>query len=136
MAPAFVAVHVGAGHHARSTEAAMKQLCADTCLAAMKRLRDGSLALDAAEAAVQRLEDHPATNAGTGSALNWDGKVECDAAIMDGNSNLFACIGAVPSNSCSSSKFRRCQEPCLAGSENFGGAATIRKTRQANVSAS
>jgi taspase (threonine aspartase 1) len=97
MTKAFVAVHVGAGRHCRSTEPALKQLCAITCTTTMKSLQKGQTAIDAAEIAVKLLENHPGTNAGIGSSLNWDGKVECDAAMMDGCSGRFACIGAVPS---------------------------------------
>lgn len=55
-------------------------------------LKAGGSALDAVEAAVCFLEDHPAFNAGRGAVLNADGEIELDASIMDG-SNLMA--GAV-----------------------------------------
>jgi beta-aspartyl-peptidase (threonine type) len=45
--------------------------------------RDGS-ALDAVEAAIIVLEDEPVFDAGYGSHLNLDGRVECDAIIMNG----------------------------------------------------
>ncbi|BAA29304.1 isoaspartyl peptidase/L-asparaginase family protein [Pyrococcus horikoshii] len=48
-----------------------------------KELRKGS-ALDAVEEAIKVLEDNPIFNAGTGSVLTIDGKVEMDAAIMRG----------------------------------------------------
>ena len=41
-------------------------------------------ALEAVEAAVARLEDEPALNAGYGAVLNFDGHVELDAGIADG----------------------------------------------------
>ena len=59
------------------------------CLAAVdagwKLLGAGGCALDAAEAAVRILENNPIFNAGHGSTLNAEGKVEMDAAIMDGS---------------------------------------------------
>ena len=61
-------------------------------LVGWKELKRGS-AIDAVEEAVKTLEDNPIFNAGTGSALTLDGKVEMDAAIM--RSNLEA--GAVAS---------------------------------------
>lgn len=47
-------------------------------------LLSGGSALDAVEAAVRVLEDNPRFNAGTGSALARDGRVEMDALIQDG----------------------------------------------------
>jgi len=61
-------------------------------LVGWKELKRGS-AIDAVEEAVKTLEDNPIFNAGTGSVLTLDGKVEMDAAIM--RSNLEA--GAVAS---------------------------------------
>jgi beta-aspartyl-peptidase (threonine type) len=49
-------------------------------------LEDGGDALDAAEAAVRELEDCPLFNAGRGAVLTSDGRVEMDAAVMDGSS--------------------------------------------------
>lgn len=47
-------------------------------------LRAQGSALDAVEAAVRALEDEPLFNAGRGAVFTDEGKVELDAAIMDG----------------------------------------------------
>ncbi len=48
-------------------------------------LARGGSALDAVEAAVRALEDSPKFNAGRGAVLTYEGTIELDAAIMDGN---------------------------------------------------
>jgi len=48
-------------------------------------LRSGGAALDAVQAAVRVLEDDPHFNAGRGSVFTAEGRIECDAAIMDGH---------------------------------------------------
>ncbi|KAJ4961846.1 hypothetical protein NE237_021756 [Protea cynaroides] len=93
----FVAVHVGAGFHAPSNEKALRRAIKRACLAAASVLRKGSGGcIDAVSAAIQVLEDDPSTNAGRGSNLTEDGRVECDASIMDGDSGAFGAVGAVP----------------------------------------
>ncbi len=47
-------------------------------------LAAGGSALDAVESAARVLEENPAFNAGRGSVLTAEGRVELDAAIMDG----------------------------------------------------
>ena len=47
-------------------------------------LAGGGSALDAAEASVKLLEDDPHFNAGRGSVFTYEGRIEMDAAIMDG----------------------------------------------------
>jgi L-asparaginase / beta-aspartyl-peptidase len=58
-------------------------------------LTDGGRALDAVEAAVRTLEDHPRFNAGRGSVLTSAGTVEMDASIMDGDRLDCGAVGAV-----------------------------------------
>lgn len=47
-------------------------------------LKNGGSALDAVEASVKVLEDHPLFNAGKGAVFTHEGKNELDAAIMNG----------------------------------------------------
>lgn len=47
-------------------------------------LKSGGAALDACEQAIIELEDEPVFDAGIGSHLNRDGKVQLDAILMDG----------------------------------------------------
>jgi len=57
----------------------------------------GGSALQAVEACASLLEDDPIFNAGCGSVLNENGKVEMDAAIMDGRDLSAGSVAAVDS---------------------------------------
>lgn len=58
-------------------------------------LEQGGSALDAVEAAVVVMEDDETFDAGRGSFLNREGKVQCDALIMDGATLRAGGVGCV-----------------------------------------
>lgn len=58
-------------------------------------LAAGGSALDAVEAAVVSMEDSGSFDAGRGSVLNQDGRVQLDALIMDGATLAAGAVGAV-----------------------------------------
>ena len=93
-APAII-VHGGAGSIKDDSLPIRLEGCKAAALAGWHVLQRGGAALDAVEAAVVVLEDDPLFNAGTGSTLNSLGKVEMDAAIMEGNSLRAGAVAAV-----------------------------------------
>jgi len=58
-------------------------------------LQAGGHALDAVEAAIRSMEDNPALNAGTGCALNSEGRAQLDASIMEGAALKAGAVAAV-----------------------------------------
>jgi beta-aspartyl-peptidase (threonine type) len=65
-------------------EAAIRDALLRALAAGGAILRAGGHALDAAEAAVRVLEDDEHFNAGRGSVFTYEGRIEMDAAVMDG----------------------------------------------------
>jgi len=94
IAPSII-VHGGAGPIKDDSLPARLEGCKAAALAGWHILEQGGSALDAAEAAVVALEDNPLFNAGTGSTLNSLGKVEMDAAIMEGTTLRAGAVAAV-----------------------------------------
>lgn len=83
-------VHGGAGTLFKGKVSAEREALAEQGLkAALKAgytlLKAGASALDVVEAAVCKLEDCEAFNAGKGSVYSHEGEQELDAAIMDGS---------------------------------------------------
>jgi L-asparaginase / beta-aspartyl-peptidase len=90
-------VHGGAGNprgRRVDDEPAHHAALRDGLLAGYELLAAGAPALDAVEAAVRSLEECALFNAGRGSVLTADGRVEMDAAVMDGATRQAgACAG-------------------------------------------
>ncbi|MDT0575820.1 isoaspartyl peptidase/L-asparaginase [Croceicoccus sp. F390] len=84
-----IAIHGGAGSMRPDAFPKERQ---DACKKALDRALDagratlaaGGTALDAVERAVMVLEDDPLFNAACGGVLTFEGRIEMDAAIMDG----------------------------------------------------
>jgi beta-aspartyl-peptidase (threonine type) len=83
MKPALI-VHGGAWDIPDEAVDACKSGCQRALAAGWAILSRGRHALDAIETATMVLEDDPVFDAGYGSHLNLDGRVECDAIVMNG----------------------------------------------------
>lgn len=82
-----IAIHGGAAKDSefiRQNKTAYEEGLKTAVEAGYAVLKNGGCAIEAVERAVNSLEDNPLFNAGRGSALNNQGEVEMDAAIMDG----------------------------------------------------
>jgi L-asparaginase / beta-aspartyl-peptidase len=92
-----IVVHGGAGARPRDEPDQLRAGLEAALSAGWAVLRGGGRALDAVEAAVRVLEDHPRFNAGRGAVLTAEGRVELDASIMEGDRLGCGAVAAVSS---------------------------------------
>jgi beta-aspartyl-peptidase (threonine type) len=92
--PALI-VHGGAGADPADAPEELREGIRAAVQAGWRVLADSGRALDAVEAAVRALEDHPRFNAGRGSVLTAAGTVEMDASIMEGDRLECGAVAAV-----------------------------------------
>jgi len=92
--PAIV-VHGGAGAEPTEGREELRAGMRAAVEAGWALLRSGAASLDAVEAAVRVLEDHPRFNAGRGAVLTAEGTVELDASIMEGDRLRCGAVAAV-----------------------------------------
>jgi beta-aspartyl-peptidase (threonine type) len=78
-----IIVHGGAGDY--DPREKQKRGVTNAVTAGWEILSAGGSALDAVEAAIVVMEDDPIFRAGLGSALNFEGGIETDASIMQGD---------------------------------------------------
>ena len=88
-------VHGGAWSIPDEAVAACKAGCRRALEAGWGILQRGGAAIDAVESAIVVLEDDPMFDAGVGSHLNRDGRVELDAIIMDGGTLNAGAVASV-----------------------------------------
>jgi beta-aspartyl-peptidase (threonine type) len=91
-----ILVHGGAGDVQPSVVHSHVEGCRVAASEAARVLQGGGSALNAAQRAVEILEDDPRFNAGTGACLNVEGLIELDAAIMEGTLLRAGSVGALP----------------------------------------
>lgn len=92
--PALI-VHGGAWYIPEDEIAAWIAGCREAAETGWRILTGGGSSLDAVEVAVRILEDNPLYDAGRGSLLTRDGRVQLDAIVMDGGTLRFGAVAAV-----------------------------------------
>jgi beta-aspartyl-peptidase (threonine type) len=90
-----IIVHGGAGSEDPRERIPRRHGCLDAVRRGWAELAAGRSAITAVVVAVAVLEDDPHFNAGTGSCLTDDGRVEMDASVMDGTTLAAGAVGAV-----------------------------------------
>ena len=129
--PIAIIVHGGAWDIPRELHADHEAGCRAAAEAGWAILAAGGSALDAVEAAVRIMEDHPVFDAGLGSHLNRDGVAELDAGMMDGRTLMAGAVASVTHIANPISLARRVLHDSEhvflvgAGAERFAAAAGI-----------
>lgn len=98
--PIALVIHGGGGSAPGAatraeTEAGYREGLAQALEAGHAILHSGGSSIDAVEAAIRVMEDHPYFNAGRGSAFNREGVNELDASIMDGRDRNAGAVAIV-----------------------------------------
>ena len=88
-------VHGGAWAIPEENTAATLDGIREATKAGWQVLKAGGTAVDAVEASVRVLEDNPMFDAGRGSVLTDEGKVEMDACIMDGRDLTCGAVASI-----------------------------------------
>jgi beta-aspartyl-peptidase (threonine type) len=91
-----VLIHGGAKTIAPEDEAANREGLDEAVRAGASVLGAGGTAIEAVEAAIRVMEDHPVFNAGLGSVTNRDGAIEMCAGLMDGATLEVGAVAALP----------------------------------------
>jgi beta-aspartyl-peptidase (threonine type) len=90
-----IVVHGGAGTIAPERFEVVQEGCRAAAQVGWQMLQNGASALDVVEAVVRILEDNPQFNAGTGSCLTSEGRIEMDAGIMEGHTLRVGAVAGV-----------------------------------------
>ncbi|HEU5228362.1 MAG TPA: isoaspartyl peptidase/L-asparaginase family protein [Ktedonobacteraceae bacterium] len=93
--PIAIIVHGGAGDIPVERRELAVAGCKEAALLGWRMLQAGGTALDVVEAVVRLLEDNPSFNAGTGSCLTREGKIEMDAGMMEGHTLRAGAVAGV-----------------------------------------
>lgn len=93
MAKPVIVVHGGAGTWHPERQGQGIEGVKEAALKGFRILMNGGSALDAVEAAVVCLEDNEVFNAGRGSTLTIDKRIEMEASIMDGKTLKAGAVG-------------------------------------------
>jgi beta-aspartyl-peptidase (threonine type) len=88
-------VHGGAWDIPKESIEGHTEGCRAALLEGWAVLQGGGHALDAVEKAIRSMEDNPALNAGTGCALNAEGRAQLDASMMEGAQLRAGAVAAV-----------------------------------------